>query len=148
MGDVGYLDEQNRFWYCGRKSQRVETASGTLFTERVEAVFNGHPAVRRAALVGIGPRGHQSPVVIIERDPAVQVANLVQDLLHLAQSNAQTRAIAHVLIHPKLPVDVRHNAKIDREKLAAWAAKCLKRANATRTVDVLRSHAEHGNEAR
>jgi acyl-coenzyme A synthetase/AMP-(fatty) acid ligase len=148
MGDVGYLDERNRFWYCGRKSQRVETASGTLFTERVEAIFNGHPAVRRSALVGIGPHGNQSPVVIIEREPTVQAANLVLDLLHLAQSNAQTRAISHVLIHPKLPVDVRHNAKIDREKLAAWAAKCLKRAIATQSVDVLRSHVEHGNEAR
>jgi acyl-coenzyme A synthetase/AMP-(fatty) acid ligase len=148
MGDVGYLDERNRFWYCGRKSQRVETASGTLFTERVEAVFNKHPAVRRSALVGIGPHGNQSPVVIIEREPTVQAANLVLDLLHLAQSNAQTRAISHVLIHPKLPVDVRHNSKIDREKLAAWAAKCLKRAIATQSVDVLRSHVEHGNEAR
>jgi acyl-CoA synthetase (AMP-forming)/AMP-acid ligase II len=36
MGDVGYLDEAGRFWYCGRKSHRVETAAGTLFTECVE----------------------------------------------------------------------------------------------------------------
>ena len=55
MGDVGYLDEQGRFWYCGRKSQRVETRDGPLFTECVEAVFNTHPDVRRSALVGVGP---------------------------------------------------------------------------------------------
>ena len=48
---------RGRFWYCGRKSQRVETGSGPLFTECVEAVFNTHPDVRRSALVGIGPRG-------------------------------------------------------------------------------------------
>ena len=32
MGDLGYLDQQERFWFCGRKGHRVETARGTLFT--------------------------------------------------------------------------------------------------------------------
>ncbi len=60
-GDVGYLDEADRFWYCGRKSQRVDTAAGPLFTECVEAIFNSHPAVRRSALVGVGPRVNKCP---------------------------------------------------------------------------------------
>src|SRR3954468_12251981 len=49
MGDLGYRDEQGRIWFCGRKSQRVETADGTLFTIPVEGVFNAHPAVLRTA---------------------------------------------------------------------------------------------------
>ena len=36
-----------------------------------------------------------------------------------------TREIAHILFHPAFPVDVRHNAKIFREKLAEWAARTL-----------------------
>ena len=43
MGDVGYLDEQDRFWFCGRKAHRVRTASGALYTIPCEAIFNQHP---------------------------------------------------------------------------------------------------------
>ncbi|HQU43412.1 MAG TPA: fatty acid CoA ligase family protein, partial [Pirellulales bacterium] len=45
MGDVGYLDERDRFWYCGRLSHRVLTAGGPMYTEPCEAIFNNHPAV-------------------------------------------------------------------------------------------------------
>src|SRR5262249_10316218 len=38
MGDLGYLDGQGRLWFCGRKSQRVETVDGPLFTVPVEGV--------------------------------------------------------------------------------------------------------------
>jgi hypothetical protein len=37
--------------------------------------------------------------------------------------------LEHVLMHPAFPVDIRHNAKIGREKLAVWArAELEKRA--------------------
>jgi olefin beta-lactone synthetase len=125
MGDVGYFDEQDRFWYCGRKSHRVETAAGTLFTECVEAVFNTHPAVRRSALVCIGPRGEQTPVLVVERARNFFSQDVKSDLARFAQAHDQTRPIQHILQHPSLPVDIRHNAKINREQLAAWAAKKL-----------------------
>ncbi|MFT7641379.1 MAG: acyl-CoA synthetase (AMP-forming)/AMP-acid ligase II, partial [Pirellulaceae bacterium] len=32
MGDVGYLDGRDRFWFCGRKAHRVRTAQGNMFT--------------------------------------------------------------------------------------------------------------------
>ena len=53
MGDVGYLDSQDRFWFCGRMAHRVTTPVGALFTIPCEAVFNLHPKVRRTALVGV-----------------------------------------------------------------------------------------------
>jgi acyl-CoA synthetase (AMP-forming)/AMP-acid ligase II len=124
MGDVGYFDDQERFWYCGRKSQRVETGNSTLFTECVEAIFNKHPAVRRSALVGVGPRGRQMPVLIVEPDPHAG-HDWQAELMGLAHAHPHARTIRHVLAHPGLPVDVRHNAKINREQLAAWAAKQL-----------------------
>ena len=34
MGDVGYRDEQGRIWFCGRKTHRVITPGGTMFTIR------------------------------------------------------------------------------------------------------------------
>jgi olefin beta-lactone synthetase len=125
MGDLGYLDEQGRFWYCGRKSQRVETADGTLFTECLESVVNTHPAVSRSALVGLGPRGEETPVLVVEPELNAASSYLSADLHRFAQSHPQTRAVARLLVHPHLPVDVRHNSKIDREALADWAATQL-----------------------
>ncbi|MDD5169421.1 MAG: fatty acid CoA ligase family protein, partial [Syntrophales bacterium] len=57
MGDVGYLDDFGRLWFCGRKTHRVEAGENTLFTIPCEAIFNHHPRVRRSALVGIGKKG-------------------------------------------------------------------------------------------
>ena len=57
MGDVGWFDAQGRLWFCGRKTQRVETAQGPLYTEQVEPVFNTVAGVRRTALVGVGAPG-------------------------------------------------------------------------------------------
>lgn len=127
MGDVGYLDEQGRLWYCGRKSHRVQTAQGTMFTIAVEAIFNQHPKVFRSALVGLGDKGAQTPVIIIEARPehrpkdAAAKAAFTQEILALAASHALTDSIKSVLFHDAFPVDRRHNAKIHRPELAQWA---------------------------
>ncbi|UHQ23627.1 AMP-binding protein [Lysobacter sp. 5GHs7-4] len=126
MGDLGYFDGDGRLWFCGRKTHRVETAQGPLYTEQVEPVFNAHPQVRRTALVGVGRSGAQRPVLCVElaegaraRDwPAIERA-----LRALGAAHAHTARIGDFLRHPRFPVDIRHNAKIGREKLAVWAAK-------------------------
>jgi acyl-CoA synthetase (AMP-forming)/AMP-acid ligase II len=130
MGDVGYLDGE-RFWFCGRKSHRVITASGTLFTIPCEAIFNQHPAVYRSALVGVGPRDQQRPVIIAEPWPEKRPANraeeqrLIEELQALAGQHPHTAGIRDFFLMDALPVDIRHNAKIFREQLAVWAAKKL-----------------------
>jgi acyl-CoA synthetase (AMP-forming)/AMP-acid ligase II len=129
MGDVGYLDEQGRVWYCGRMADRVQTASGTLFTDPCEAIFNQHPDVFRSALVGIGPAGHQHPVIVIEPHPGKfpstdGAATRFRDrLLQLGTAYPVTAGITMVLFHRAFPVDVRHNVKISRDKLAIWASR-------------------------
>ena len=130
MGDVGYFDEQGRLWMCGRKRHRVDTETGTMYTIPCEAVFNTHPAVRRSALVGVTRKteaAHTTPLICVERVPGATIDNgrLTEELLEIARSHEHTRAIDTVLYHPAFPVDVRHNAKIFREKLAVWAGKEL-----------------------
>jgi acyl-CoA synthetase (AMP-forming)/AMP-acid ligase II len=128
MGDLGYLDERGRLWFCGRKSQRVVTPSGTLYTIPCEGVFNAHPAVHRTALVGVPRPGGVEPVLCVELEKEAASTPpevLRQELLALGAAHAQTRAIRTVLFHASFPVDIRHNAKIFREKLATWAAKQL-----------------------
>jgi acyl-CoA synthetase (AMP-forming)/AMP-acid ligase II len=124
MGDLGHLDERGRLWFCGRKSQRVVTPQGTFYTIPCEGVFNAHPAVYRTALVGIARGGVTEPVLCVEREKGTQLIS-DQELLALGAAHPHTRAIHTILFHPAFPVDVRHNAKIFREKLAAWAARRL-----------------------
>ena len=128
MGDVGYFDDQGRLWFCGRKSQRVEAADGPLYTEQVEPVFNVHPQVRRTALVGVGARGTQRPVLCVELAPGIHVgefARIETELRAIGARHPHTARVATFLQHPGFPVDIRHNAKIGREKLAAWATSRL-----------------------
>lgn len=128
MGDLGWFDAEGRLWFCGRKSQRVVVdALTTLCTEQVEPVFNAHPGVARTALVGIGPMGAQRPLLCVELKRGVdakQWPRIVEELRHLADGFVHTAKVEGFLRYPKpFPVDIRHNAKIGREKLAAWASR-------------------------
>jgi acyl-CoA synthetase (AMP-forming)/AMP-acid ligase II len=126
MGDVGYLDPRDRFWFCGRKAHRVVGGTRTWYTVPCEAIFNSHPQVNRSALVGRGEKRSQTPVIIVEPVPEFwsrsngQTDRLIAELRDLASRNPLTRTIQEVVIRRKaLPVDIRHNSKIFREQLAA-----------------------------
>lgn len=126
MGDLGWMDKKGRIWFCGRKNHRVITSRKMLFTIPCEAIFNNHPAVFRSALVGVGRAPEQKPVICIELEGdhgKTDWNTLQQELLELARNNALTEEIDTFLPHPGFPVDVRHNSKIFREKLAVWAAR-------------------------
>ncbi len=127
MGDLGWRDSKGRIWFCGRKSHRVITSKGTLFSIPCEAIFNNHESVFRSALVGIGPKHRQTPVICIEPDgPIKDEKAFFKQMQEMAAAHDLTKEIRHFLIHASFPVDIRHNSKIFREKLAVWAEKKLK----------------------
>ncbi|WP_435007874.1 fatty acid CoA ligase family protein [Tundrisphaera lichenicola] len=124
MGDLGYRDARGRIWFCGRKAHRVRTPDRTLFTIPVEGVFNTHPNVARTALVGVGEPNKAQPVLCVEARERLGRAAWEQlrgELIEIGRANEITRDIHTFLLHPSFPVDIRHNAKIFREKLAKWA---------------------------
>ena len=130
MGDLGWQDDKGRIWFCGRKSHRVVTENETLYTIPCEAIFNSHPRVFRSALIGVGPRYLQRPVICIELHKSHGGKNkkyLKEELLELAAAHQLTQSIRTLLFHRSFPVDIRHNSKIFREKLAVWAQQKLKR---------------------
>lgn len=133
MGDLGWLDNNGRIWFCGRKNHRVETEEGTLFTVNCEAIFNRHPDVFRSALVGVGPMGSQTPVIIIEKRPESRKSEteLRNELLAMGQTYELTKGIQDILFHDRFPVDIRHNSKIFREKLTVWAEQKMGGARET-----------------
>ncbi len=128
MGDLGWIDEQERIWFCGRKSQRVQTPAGDRYTVAVESIFNAHPEVHRSALVGVGEPGDQRMLLWVEADKAARQlsdAALRQALFDLAAQHEQAQDIERIEFHAGFPVDIRHNAKIGRERLAVEARRVL-----------------------
>ena len=149
VGDVGYFDDRDRFWFCGRKSHRVETPCGPMFSIPCEAISNNSPNVFRSALVGvplpkdfhepelIDKRAREfrslwkEPVMVVEPSPEARPSSveaeerLKSEVLTLLKNSPLTSMINKVLICKSLPVDARHNAKINRELLAKWAAAHL-----------------------
>jgi acyl-CoA synthetase (AMP-forming)/AMP-acid ligase II len=124
MGDLGYMDPIGRLWFCGRKAHRVWTSEGPLDTIPTEAIFNQHPLVFRTALVGVGEKGLHTPVICVELKPGRHDWGQIQkDLKRIAMEHSQLAQIEYFLHHQAFPVDVRHNSKIFREKLAVWASR-------------------------
>ncbi len=132
MGDVGYLDEQDRLWFCGRQAHIVHSPNGPMYSVCCEAILDEHPRIYRSALVGIGRHGAQRPVLVVEPeegsfpDSAAEQNALRKELLELAAASELTRSITTILFHRSFPVDTRHNVKIRREQLADWAAGRVK----------------------
>ena len=139
MGDVGYLDDHDRFWFCGRMAHLVVGKDKTWFSIPTEAIFLQSELVNRAALVGVPEENASAnssvrvPVMIIEpKDPSIchsasRTEELIGKMRNLAKTSPLTQDVELFLVHPSFPVDIRHNAKIFREKLAVWAQKELNR---------------------
>ena len=95
-----------------------------MFTEPCEQVFRAHSRISRCALIALGLPGKQKLAIVVELDiqDSHEARALARELRHLARSHVHTSNINTFFFHPKLPVDIRHNAKIHRLKLAEWAA--------------------------
>ena len=128
MGDMGYFDEKGRLWFCGRKNHRVVTPERIYYSVCSEAIFNQHPDVSRTALVGVDGQ----PVLFVEPrigkwpENLAARAKFISELKELGALHSFTSGIQTFFFHRSFPVDIRHNAKIFREKLAILAAKIIR----------------------
>ncbi|MEM1222610.1 MAG: fatty acid CoA ligase family protein [Verrucomicrobiota bacterium] len=126
MGDMGWMDETGRLWFCGRKAERVLTAKGPLYTDCCEAIFNQDPKVFRSALIDVGDG---EPGIVVEPESNAFPGNreerevFIESLQKVGASNELTSGIRHFFFEKSFPVDVRHNAKIHRLSLARKISK-------------------------
>lgn len=130
LGDVGICDAQGRFWVAGRVGHRIRTVDGILSPMHAETILDTHPDVLRSGLVGVPDSDgkHQVPVACIELRAAKTAAEkkrIQGELLAMLQAYPHTQAIKRVLFADRLPVDPRHNAKIERPRLGKWAEEQL-----------------------
>ena len=122
-GDVGHVDGDGRLWVEGRSVHVVHTADGPVTPVPVEIAVEGLAEVERAAAVGVGPAGCQQLVVFVEGGE--RGAALAPDALSRAVRGVVDVPVAAVLTASRLPVDIRHNTKIDRTLLASCASAIL-----------------------
>ena len=129
-GDVGHLDVEGRLWIEGRLVHVIVTAEGPVAPVGIERRVEAVPGVRRAAVVGVGPRGAAHVVVVVEladvRRSGLAPAS-VRDSVRAAAGDTSggVPGIAAVLVVRTLPVDIRHNSKIDRVAVGHWAQRVL-----------------------
>jgi acyl-CoA synthetase (AMP-forming)/AMP-acid ligase II len=102
-GDAGYLDAEGRLWLLGRCAARIQDDRGELYPFAAEAIAYHDPHIRRAALIQ-----HRGKRVLVVEYHAAQSGDA--DRLRRQLEWAGIDAI-HVRRH--IPVDKRHNAKID-----------------------------------
>ena len=131
MGDLGSLEAAGRLFFFGRRTEKIRTAQGDLFTESLEPAFRQHPQVARCAAVGLGSAPTQTPILVVEPRPGHFPDNtgereaFIASLRELARVNPQTAVIHTIVFQHALPVDVRHNAKINRLQLSRKWSKRL-----------------------
>ena len=122
-GDVGHIDAEGRLWIEGRAVHVIHSADGPITSVPVERTVERTLGLARVAAVGVGPTGRQQLVVVIEDADVTQ--GLADGERIASVRRAVSAPVASVLTVPQLPVDIRHNAKIDRTAVASWASDVL-----------------------
>lgn len=128
-GDVGHLDEAGRIWIEGRRQHLIATGEGPggiVTPVGLEQAVEELPEVSAAAVVGVGPVGVQQVVVVVvpaRIDPCTGV--LAPQALTDAVRDVAEANVAAVLNITAMPVDIRHQSKVDRTALGVWADAVL-----------------------
>jgi acyl-CoA synthetase (AMP-forming)/AMP-acid ligase II len=103
-GDAGYLDSMGRLWLVGRAEAAITDENGTVYPFAVECAASGIAGVERSALIrNLGKRW-----LVVQ--PSV---NARLDLQSILLRDLAWARVDQIKLLPKIPVDKRHNAKID-----------------------------------
>lgn len=116
-GDVGHLDTAGNIWVEGRVVHVIHAVEGAVTPVPLEVAAEEVPEVLRAAVVGIGPKGVQQVVVVVETANGIEGEASLK-LTAKVRLAVAPQKVAAVWVVKELPVDIRHNAKIDRTALA------------------------------
>lgn len=129
--DVGHLDVLGRLWIEGRVDHLIHAATGVFAPVEAELQAESVTGVDYAAAVGIGPLGTQQLAVVVAGE-SVGSAVVADAAITAAVRAAVSTRVAAVLVAPKIPVDRRHNSKIDRTRVQKWAEAVLRGARPPR----------------
>ncbi|MDP1564109.1 MAG: AMP-binding protein [Pirellulaceae bacterium] len=114
MGDTGYFDSDGRFWLVGRVHSSIQRAGRWLHPQLVEQhLMEQLPQVKQVAAVGFpDPElGQGLGVIVVAAPEVVELAKI-----HLLLEQAGYPCDQCLIVQEPLPVDPRHNSKIDYDR--------------------------------
>jgi acyl-CoA synthetase (AMP-forming)/AMP-acid ligase II/pimeloyl-ACP methyl ester carboxylesterase len=123
-GDVGHIDGEGNVWIEGRMVHVIHSARGSITPVPLEIAAEALPNVVRAAAVGVGPTDVQQIVMVVETVNGTEGPADTELTLAVRVALAPL-TIASVWITKRLPVDIRHNSKIDRTAVSQNMTKIL-----------------------
>ena len=123
-GDVGHIDSEGNVWIEGRMVHVIQSSHGPVTPVPLEIAIEALPNVVRAAAVGVGPTHVQQIVMVLETMNGTE-GPADTELTQAVRAALAPLAIASVWISQKLPVDIRHNSKIDRTAVSQQMSKIL-----------------------
>jgi len=124
VGDLGYLDNQKRLWFCGRKSHRISINNKLNCSINFESIINTHQDVEKSAMINYGTKdAPKVGIAVILKSTSKNKENIKKNILDFALKNDLTKDLNNVFFCKKFPVDIRHNIKIDRLKLGKLASQ-------------------------
>jgi len=103
-GDAGYFDASGRLWLVGRCSAALGDYRGTVYPFQVEYAVNAVRGVRRAALI----EKDKERVLVLETSGREFRNNCVEAAKCVAKFEIDRIVTMH-----RIPVDRRHDAKVD-----------------------------------
>ena len=121
-GDVGHIDGEGNVWIEGRMVHVIHSSRGSITPVPLEIAAEALPKVVRAAAVGVGPTDVQQIVMVVETVNGTE-GPADTELTHAVRQALAPLTIASVWITQKLPVDIRHNSKIDRTAVSQRMSK-------------------------
>jgi acyl-CoA synthetase (AMP-forming)/AMP-acid ligase II len=113
-GDIGYLDSGSRLWLLGRCSTKIKDGRGTLYSLAVECAAQHDARIARAALVEVA--GERVLVLQPRNGHKLDSAACKQQLGWASLDRLVTLG--------RIPVDKRHNAKVDYQELKLLLQRC------------------------
>lgn len=113
-GDLGRFDAEGRLWLMGRQADALHLGDGVVYPFPIEETVGRLRGVERAALIRHA-RAPDGELVLelsdagLPDDEVLEAVTLILDALELPDVGAA--------VIERLPVDRRHNSKIDRPAL-------------------------------
>jgi hypothetical protein len=107
----------------------VDTAAGPVTPVGIEQRVEAVDRIASAAVVGVGPAGTQRVVVVVVAEPGIVArrpgARCWPSLAHECGPRGRRGLGGGGAGRRRPTVDIRHAAKIDRTRVATWAARVL-----------------------
>ena len=124
-GDIGHLDGDGNVWIEGRVVHLIHTVDGPVTPVPIEVAAESVDGVQRAAAVAVGPLGVQQVVVVVETVGERSDGHASGALAAAVRAACAPQPVAAVWTVKALPVDIRHNAKVDRTALGRTMERVL-----------------------